>query len=78
MTQPKPTMPVCDTLEDFLDGFADIIREFDITGIALAISVQNGACITTHVFGMPPQELVISSTLMAEYAEGGDTHHTEQ
>jgi len=74
----KPTMPVCHTLEDFIEGFGEILREFDITGISLVISVQNGACLTTHAYGMSQNELAIGSELIAEYAQGGNTHHTEQ
>lgn len=72
----KPQVNHCDTVEDMLVELSRLCDEFNVTGIAITLSLDNGECITTHQVGMDSQELAISSVLMAEYATGVVSDHT--
>ena len=74
----KPKIEDCSNVADMLSQLSALCERFVITGIAVILSVQDGACITTHQFGMDSRELEIASELIADYARGILTEYVEQ
>ncbi len=70
-----PKVNQCNSLHQFLAEIDFLCQSYDITGIAVALSVQSGECISTCQYGMDSPELEIASALLADYAKGMIVDH---
>jgi hypothetical protein len=65
------------TLAQFIEEITFLCQHgFNVTGIAVVLSVDNGECITTHQFGMTENDLAIAGQLMTEYSTGSVVNHS--
>jgi len=79
MTSPNiPKVGKCHDKWELLNAIAEICHTYNVTGLAVVVSVKDGECITTHQFGMEDNELIIGGLLLNDYAQGITINHMEQ
>lgn len=72
----KPQVGECKSLAHFIEQITFLCQHgYNVTGIAVVLSVDNGECITTHQYGMTSDDLAIAGALVSEYASGTSTDH---